>query len=77
MFDVDSIFSKKYMETPPELKGEKQKHNVRTLKKMAEMMVSGVERGLKLAGTRKKMHGTYVPRYGTIFGAQIVFPRNK
>lgn len=34
-----SIFSKKYMETPPELKGEKQKHNVRTLKKMAEMMV--------------------------------------
>ncbi|CAN0064937.1 unnamed protein product [Ectocarpus fasciculatus] len=34
------IFSKKYMETPPELKGEKQKHNVRTLKKMAEMMVN-------------------------------------
>ncbi|CAM9992562.1 unnamed protein product [Ectocarpus sp. 6 AP-2014] len=35
------IFSKKYMETPPELKGEKQKHNVRTLKKMAEMMSEG------------------------------------
>ncbi|CAN0338508.1 unnamed protein product [Ascophyllum nodosum] len=33
------IFSKKYIENPPELKGEKQKHNVRTLKKMAEMMV--------------------------------------
>lgn len=28
------------MENPPELKGDKQKHNVRTLKKMAEMMVS-------------------------------------
>lgn len=28
------------MENPPELKGVKQKHNVRTLKKMAEMMVS-------------------------------------
>ncbi|CAM9775336.1 unnamed protein product, partial [Choristocarpus tenellus] len=35
------IFSKKYMETPPEEKGEKQKHNVRTLKKMVEMMVRG------------------------------------
>lgn len=27
------------MENPPEQKGQKQKHNVRTLKKMAEMMV--------------------------------------
>lgn len=35
----NSIFSKKYMENPPELKAGKQKHNVRTLKKMAEMMV--------------------------------------
>ncbi|CAM9777873.1 unnamed protein product [Laminaria digitata] len=35
------IFSKKYMENPPELKGDKQKHNVRTLKKMAEMMGEG------------------------------------
>ncbi|CAM9880147.1 unnamed protein product [Scytosiphon promiscuus] len=35
------IFSKKYMENPPEQKGQKQKHNVRTLKKMAEMMSEG------------------------------------
>lgn len=41
-----SIFSKKYIENPPELKGEKQKHNVRTLKKMAEMMVSQMMAGV-------------------------------
>jgi glycerol-3-phosphate O-acyltransferase len=33
------IHSKKYMETPPEGKHAKQTHNVRTLKKMSEMMV--------------------------------------
>ncbi|CAM9568259.1 unnamed protein product [Chrysoparadoxa australica] len=35
------IYSKKYMETPPELKGEKQAHNVQTLKRMAGMMSEG------------------------------------
>ncbi|CAM9693785.1 unnamed protein product [Phaeothamnion confervicola] len=34
------IYSKKYMESPPELKSEKQRHNIRTLKKMADMMVN-------------------------------------
>eukprot|EP00953_Heterococcus_sp_UTEX-ZZ885_P042334 21517-Heterococcus_DN1.PRE.2 len=34
------IHSKKYMETPPEGKHAKQTHNVRTLKKMSEMMAS-------------------------------------
>jgi glycerol-3-phosphate O-acyltransferase len=34
------IYSKKYMENPPEQKPAKQMHNMRTLKKMADMLVS-------------------------------------
>ncbi len=35
------IFSKKHIESPPELKGEKLKHNQRTMKKLSELLSEG------------------------------------
>jgi len=35
------IHSKKYIENPPELKGEKQKHNTKTMKKMQSLLEDG------------------------------------
>jgi glycerol-3-phosphate O-acyltransferase len=47
------IYSKKYMEDPPEQKPEKQKHNVRTLKTMADMLVSGALEGGREGGSQE------------------------
>mmetsp|Transcript_2764 Transcript_2764/g.4139 ORF Transcript_2764/g.4139 Transcript_2764/m.4139 type:complete len:173 (-) Transcript_2764:18-536(-) len=38
--NIYCIFSKNYMENPPELKKDKQMHNISTLKAMSEMLAS-------------------------------------